>query len=213
MSILTQFELNSSPELFPAAVTDFLFARDDWPTLLANVLSSMSSGQLMSFAEASPEPQDVQPRSLCIASTSATTVVINWFDTGEYARLAKLGRQTPHRHQFDFGARVLAGGYVQWLFENDGDIVRPQLRFGKQMKCGTGDGYFLPHFTFHHVFAPDLDTITLMIRSPIRTPVERPTSSVKLGQLLADRELLVRKLSILPDLPRKTPGDTRLRAN
>jgi hypothetical protein len=207
MTDLHLFDVDPSPEFFPEAVSRLLFERDDWPERLALWLRSLSPKELLALAEANPEPLDIQPRSLCIASTPTTTVVLNWFDVAEYVRLAKLGRQTPHRHQFDFGARVLAGGYVQWLFVNDGDLENPQLSFGRQMTCRVGDGYHLAHDGFHHVFAPDHGTITLMIRSPVRRAAQRSIRTLDQQQLVVECETLATILSTLPRLPTGTPSD------
>lgn len=204
------FDLDSSPEAFPTAVMRLLFERDNWPQCLADWLKAVRPEQLLKFAHANPEPPNVQPRSICIADTRATTVVLNWFDAAEYARSAKLGRQAPHRHQFDFGTRVLKGGYVQWLFANQGDLQAPQLRFGRQMSCHAGDGYHLAHDAFHHVFAPEDDTITLMVRSPVRRAVQRTGRALAAEELLADRDKLARALAALPTLPRRRPSDARL---
>ncbi|MBB4577130.1 hypothetical protein GGI59_006236 [Rhizobium lentis] len=208
VSILFSVSLDEAS--FAQDVTKLLFTRDDWPSVVSDLLRSISDKELIRLANLHPEPEDIQPRSICIAANSSATVVINWFDVAEYSRLASLKKQSAHRHHFDFGARILRGGYVQWLFINEGDLTIPKLRFGKQMKCAVGDGYYLPHSAFHHVFAPEPGTVTLMVRSPLRTPVERSRRIVNPPQLSEEKAMVLELLDRLPSLPAKRPSDCRV---
>jgi hypothetical protein len=186
-----------SPVGFAEESLAILFSIDDWPQQVLAWLETTPDEALLKLAAEVFTPPDVQPRFLPLLAWEHGCVVINHFDRAAFDRMAEVGKQAPHYHHFDFATRVIRGNYTQWLFTNHGTLTQPDLQFRRQVRCDTGDGYFIRHDVYHHVFPPENDTISLMVRS--RRRVEEPRHQGicrEAGDVLAFRSHLVDLLAV-----------------
>lgn len=185
---------------FRGQALSLLFGRTDWPQQLVEHLRNTGDDELEALCASVPIPKEVQPRFLPIFAWENGVMVLNHFDRAEFDVLNADGQQTPHYHHFDFATRVLNGSYTHWVFRNSGTLDRPDLGFGAQIRCRAGEGYFIPYYLYHHVFPPEDDTVTLMIRSKRRTGRDPEPQSVEMDRVLALREKLIEVLASCGEL-------------
>ncbi|MGW6691572.1 hypothetical protein [Streptomyces sp. NPDC054961] len=115
-----------------------------------------------------PELRDL---SECLAELDKL-VLVNDAESGVRIRLHRFRQgyfDRPHNHRFNFGARILAGGYRHTVYgdypdpEQDFDpahVVPTLVRFE-----GPGSGYVIAHTLVHSV-AAEPETLTLTVRGP-----------------------------------------------
>lgn len=186
----------------------FLFGKNDWPAFLTRFLMNTTVSQLRELSKHFPEPIDIQPRYLPIfRSKCGISLILNIFYYNDYKRLAEAGVQSPHRHQFEFATRVLSGGYTQWILEKE--RASGEFQFGKQIRCEVGDGYYLSRSQYHHVFTPEPNTVTLMLRSPaVAAGIKLERRVPTFEEISQRRTLALRILKTLNSLDYCSPKNT-----
>jgi len=187
-------------DTFRKQALELLFGHVDWPLDVVDYLQNLKEDTLLETCASVPVPDNVQPSFLPMLAWQGGTVVVNLFDRRVFDELAEAGRQTPHYHHFNFATRVINGGYTQWIFHNAGSLQKPDLSFAAQVQCKTGDGYFIPFDCYHHVFPPEHNTVTLMIRSIRQTGRDSGAKSVNKDRMLRLRDKLLEVLSVAPSL-------------
>jgi hypothetical protein len=135
----------------------------------------------------------VQPNTfLLYEQDGCVQVILNLFQKKEYDNFAQEGRSSAnkaHYHHHSFTTRILNGSYLHWVYENSGDLARPNLTPKVYAKCTVGTVYTMFKNDFHSVLSPQDNTLSLMVRCGIN-PIQPIDIEYTRGTFEADWALV-----------------------
>lgn len=158
----------ASPEELLQSAAALLSEERDWLAAVRNAVAAISKDEIHSRT-ARVRVANVQPHVFPLhEEPSCFMIVVNHYNRSLFDEQFKQGHITPHYHHFSFCSRVLRGGFLHFLFENQGSLSQPRLSPAGYKRLEAGDVFTMDYDQFHCVLAPEQDTVTLMVRSAPR---------------------------------------------